>query len=89
MSMLERRAVRVRGTNLSPYTLCLFLLGLAPKLRSLDWPTSAKFRRALLKALGSIGSEPALGRPFACDPFMICLAAVIGGVFDEGGDGGG
>lgn len=77
-------------TNLSPYTLCLFLLGLAPRLRSLlDWPTSAKFRRALLKALGSMGSEPALGRPFACKPFMICLAAVIGGVFDDGGEAGG
>ena len=50
-------------TDLSPYTLCLFLLGLAPGVLSLTRPASSISFSALLSAVGSTGSDPALSTP--------------------------
>ena len=51
-------------TDLSPYTLCLFRLGLAPGVCSLTRAASSIPLRALLNAIGSTGSDPALSTPF-------------------------
>ena len=68
-------------TNLSPYTLCLLRLGLAPGVRSLTRAASSIPLRALLKAVGSTGSDPALSNPFVVWPLTrFRLLIAIGGV---------
>ena len=44
-------------TDLSPYTLCLFLLGLVPGVLSRGRPASSKSFRAFARASASIGPE--------------------------------
>ena len=68
-------------TNLSPYTLCLLRLGLAPGVRSLTRAASSIPLRALLKAVGSTGSDPALSMPCVVWPLTkFRLPLAIGGV---------
>ena len=66
----------------SPYTRCLFLLGLAPGVRSLALPESSNSLSALLKALALIGSDPARSAPFA----LPRLPVAVGGVLESGGE---
>ena len=70
------------GMNRSPYTRCLFLLGLAPGVRSLALPESSKSFSALLNALALIGSEPALSVPLP----LLRRPAAVGGVLESGGE---
>ena len=68
-------------TNLSPYTLCLLRLGLAFGVRSLTRAASSIPLRALLKAAGSTGSDPALSMPsVVCPLTRFRLLIAIGGV---------
>ena len=68
-------------TDLSPYTLCLLRLGLAPGVRSLTRAASSIPLRALLKAVGSTGSDPALSMPSVVWPLTrFRLLIAIGGV---------
>ena len=55
-------------TDLSPYILCLFRLGLAVGVLSLVLLASSKSFRAWVSAFASIGSEPALSAPFILCP---------------------
>ena len=71
-------------TDLSPYTLCLFRLGLPPGVRSRAYPAPSKVLRAFVKALASTGSDPAL--LFKCAPFVWSIVLKVGGVLDAGGD---
>lgn len=66
----------------SPYTRCLFLLGLAPGVRSLRLPESLTSLSALLKAVALIGSDPALSAPST----LPLLPAAVGGVLESGGE---
>ena len=68
-------------TDLSPYTLCLFRLGLAPGVLSLTGPASSISFNALLSAVGSTGSESALSPPFVPIPLRLVAA---GGVLVSG-----
>ena len=68
--------------NRSPYTLCLFLLGLAAGVRSLALAESLKSLSALLKALAFIGSDPARSDPLT----LPSLPFTVGGVRESGGD---
>ena len=70
------------GINRSPYTRCLFLLGLAPGVRSLPLPMSSYSLSARLKAPALMGSDPARSTPF---DFPNRLVAV-GGVLESGGE---
>lgn len=68
-------------TDLSPYTLCLLRLGLAFGVRSLTRAASSIPLRALLKAAGSTGSDPALSTPSVVWPLTrFRLLIAIGGV---------
>ena len=68
-------------TDLSPYTLCLFRLGLAPGVCSLLRAASSIPLRALLNAIGSTGSDPARSTPFVLWPFIrFRLLITMGGV---------
>ena len=73
-------------TNLSPYTLCLLRLGLAFGVRSLTRAASSIPLRALLKAAGSTGSDPALSMPSVVWPLpkFRLLIAVGGFSMSEG-----
>lgn len=71
-------------TDLSPYTLCLFLLGLAPGVLSLARPASSISFSALLRALGSTGSDPALSTPFVMWPLVGLRFVAAGDVFISG-----
>ena len=70
------------GMNRSPYTRCLFLLGLAPGVLSLALPESSNSFSALLNALALIGSDPALSVPF----ILPRLPLTVGGVLESGGE---
>lgn len=74
-------------TDLSPYTLCLFRLGLAPGVCSLARAASSIPLRALLNAIGSTGSDPALSTPFVPWPFIrFRLLITMGGVLASEGE---
>ena len=74
-------------TDLSPYTLCLFRLGLAPGVCSLPRAASSIPLRALLNAIGSTGSDPALSTSFVLWPFSrFRLLIAMGGVLASEGD---
>lgn len=68
--------------NLSPYILCLFLLGLAAT--ALGLPVCSNCCNASFNAAGFIGSLPLLYTPllFVCGRFPI----TVGGVLLSGGD---
>ena len=72
-------------TDLSPYILCRFLLGLAPGVLSLIRPASSISFRALLSAVGSTGSDPALSVPFLPLPLARLRLIAAGGVLLSGG----
>ena len=76
-------AQTVNLTDLSPYTLCLFLLGLAAGVLSLTRPASSISFSALLSAVGSTGSDPALSAAFILRP-LVGLRFVTGGVLVSG-----
>lgn len=69
------------STDLSPYTLCLFLLGLAPGVLSLARPASSISFSALLRAVGSTGSDPALSAPIVIWLLAGLRLVAAGGVF--------
>ena len=71
-------------TDLSPYTLCLFRLGLAPGVLSLTRPASSISFSALLRAVGSTGSDPTLSALFAIWPLVLLRLVASGGVFISG-----
>ena len=73
-------------TYLSPYTLCLLRLGLAFGVRSLTRAASSIPLRALLKAAGSTGSDPALSMPSVVWPlprFRLLIAIGGASVFED------
>lgn len=70
--------------NLSPYILCLFLLGLAPGVLSLIRPASSIPFSALLRAVGSTGSDPALSEPLLIWPLVELPLAAAEGVLVAG-----
>ena len=71
-------------TDLSPYTLCLFRLGLAPGVLSLTRPASSISFSALLSAVGSTGSDSALSIPFVLIPLVGLRFVAAGGVLVSG-----
>lgn len=74
-----------KGTNLSPYILCRFRLGLLIGVRSLMAFLSSTLFKASLRALASIGSEPARSIFCAKFPFTPLFFSVGSGDFSVSG----